>query len=108
MKPCMAWQDRDLQQCFLSLSQSQIPGTNHWYSMWQIPFLMRQGQNIMNFREGEKQEFIRDLPSGRPILISSETRGGEEVMKLMVKIRFLPVGWATNLLRVCRVTIQST
>lgn len=49
------------------------------------------------FQRRGKRGIYRDLHSGRPILIFSAIRGGEEVMRPMVRIHILQDGWGCSL-----------
>src|SRR5450759_317059 len=97
-----------MQLYFLNRLLLPTHGMKDCCSTWQPLSPMRQGQNIMSFREEAKQVYTSKLHSGHLILIFSAIRDGEEAMRLMVKILSLPEEWVMNLLRGCRATIQNT
>src|SRR5659263_279660 len=59
------------------------------FSESQLLSPMKPEPNIMKLQIRGEGLFIRDLLSGHQILIFSETHGGEEVRRLMVKIHSL-------------------
>ena len=66
-KLCMVLHEQVMQLYSLNRLLLQIRGTKHFFLMLQMQFPMRQGQNIMNFREEARPVFTRDLLSGRRI-----------------------------------------